>query len=61
MLGQGCAVTQDKEETACSGECHIHASGIGEEADITGFIGADEVDQDGFFFSALEAVNAANF
>src|SRR4051812_25674461 len=61
MATDGGAVADDDELAAGAGEGDVHAPGVGEEANFAFGVGADEGNDDRFFFAALKAIDGVDF
>ena len=60
VVAHGLFVAEDDELHACSGHGHIHAPDVGEEANLSLLVGADEADEDYVALLALESVDGVD-
>ena len=60
MPGHGGGIAQDDELHTGTGDGHIHAAQVTQEADLTIVVGTDKRDQDDVAFLSLEAINGVH-
>jgi len=61
VASQGGTIAHHDQFQACPGECHIHASRIGQKTDFPFSIGSYAGNQDSILFASLKTVDGINF